>query len=109
MNLCFGDMYICIASKYNTTSFCFYCFEQLINSLIMLECKYLRFLLYFVYYIKYKKGWIDNQLLRILGLNIESNVFPIRTNASPVKAINKPGGISHHHRPLEAAAAVWAS
>lgn len=47
-----------------------------------------------------------NYIFLILGFNIESMVFPIRTNASPVKAINIPGGINHHQRPLEAAAAV---
>jgi hypothetical protein len=45
-------------------------------------------------------------ILFILGFRIESIVFPIRTNASPVKAINIPGGINHHHSPLDAAAAI---
>jgi hypothetical protein len=47
-----------------------------------------------------------NYILFILGFKTESIVFPIRTKASPVKAINMPGGINHHHKPLDAAAAV---
>ena len=47
-----------------------------------------------------------NYTFFIFGFKIESIVFPIRTKANPVNAINAPGGINHHHKPLEAAAAV---
>ena len=40
---------------------------------------------------------------------MESRVLPIRINESPVRAIINPGGIIHHHKPREAAPAVFAS
>ncbi len=40
---------------------------------------------------------------------ILSRALPMRTNASPVKAIMRPGGTIHHQRPLDIAPAAWAS
>ena len=37
------------------------------------------------------------------GFIIVSSAFPMKTNARPVIAINKPGGIIHHQNPCAAA------
>jgi hypothetical protein len=44
-----------------------------------------------------------------LGCKILSIAKPIKAKVIPIKAINRPGGITHHHRPFNTAPPVRAS